>query len=77
MDLPVKFPSETEVILEDVARVRAMSPEEQIRSYRGFLRSFARIARIAPKAAEARRYTEQQELLAQNNIREFLTRHGY
>ena len=26
MDLPVKFPSETEVILEDVARFRALLP---------------------------------------------------
>ena len=27
MDLPVKFPSETEVILEDVARFRALTPD--------------------------------------------------
>ena len=32
MDLPVKFPSETEVILEDVARFRALSPGDRIRS---------------------------------------------
>ena len=31
MDLPVKFPSETEVILEEVARFRALSPRERIR----------------------------------------------
>ena len=35
MDLPVKFPSETEVILEDVARFRALSPRERIRSDSG------------------------------------------
>ena len=29
MDLPIKFPSETEVILEDVARFRALTPEER------------------------------------------------
>jgi len=32
MDLPVKFPSETEVILEDVASFRALSPPERIRA---------------------------------------------
>ncbi len=32
MDLPVKFPSESEVILEDVARFRALSPA---RAHRG------------------------------------------
>ena len=37
MDLPVKFPSETEVILEDVARFRALSPEDRIRTIRSLL----------------------------------------
>ena len=37
MDLPIKFPSETEVILEDVARFRALSPAERIRTIRGLL----------------------------------------
>ena len=77
MDLPVKFPSETEVILEDVARFRALSPEDLIRSYRGFLRSAALIAMRSPKARWAVQYAEEQEILAQKNIREFLARHGY
>jgi hypothetical protein len=77
MDLPVKFPSETEVILEDVARFRALSPNERIRSFRSLLNSAALIARRSPKAAWARQYAEEQEILAQKNIREFLTRHGY
>ena len=37
MDLPVKFPSDTEVILEEVARFRALSPAERIRAIRGIL----------------------------------------
>jgi hypothetical protein len=77
MDLPVKFPSETEVILEDVARFRALTPEERVRSFRSFLRAGARIARKSPKAAWARQDAEEQEILAQRNIREFIARHGY
>ena len=77
MDLPVKFPSETEVILEDVGRDRAMTIEERVRSYRGFLASAAWIARRSPKAAWATRYAEEQETLASETIREFLNRHGY
>ena len=77
MDLPIKFPSETEVILEDVARFRALSPVERIRSFRGFLKSAARIARRSPKADWAAKYAEEQEMAAQENVREFLTRHGY
>ena len=77
MDLPVKFPSETEVILEDVARFRALSTAGRISAFRGLLRSAALIASRSPKAAWARQYAEEQEILAQKNIREFLDRHGY
>lgn len=77
MDLPVKFPSETEVILDEVARSRALSPRDRVRAYRGFLISSSRIASKLPKAEWARQYDEEQELIAQRNIREFITRHGY
>jgi hypothetical protein len=76
MDLPVKFPSETEVILEDVARFRALTPEARIRAIRGLLNAGALILRTSPKAAWARQYAEDQELLAQRNIREFIERHA-
>jgi hypothetical protein len=75
MELPVKFPSETEVILEDVARFRALSPEDRIRTIRGLLATGEFLLRISPKAAWAKQYGEEQELLAQRNIREFIARH--
>lgn len=75
MDLPVKFPSESEVILEEVARIRALAPEDRMRSLRGFLRSGSRLRRLSPKADWARQYAEEQERLAQRNIREFIARH--
>jgi hypothetical protein len=77
MDLPVKFPSETEVILDDVARFRALSPAERIRTIRGLLNAGDHLRRISPKAAWAKQYTEEQEVIAQRNIREFIARHGY
>jgi hypothetical protein len=76
MELPIKFPSETEMILEDVARFRALTPEDQIRSLRGLLNTGARILRISPKAAWARQHAEEQELLSQQAIKEFIARHG-
>jgi hypothetical protein len=76
MDLPVKFPSEAEVILEDVARFRALSPGERIRRIRGLLADGAFLMSISPKADWARQYTEEQELLAQRNIQEFIARHA-
>lgn len=77
MDLPVKFPSQTDVILEEVARFRALTPEEQFRSLRGLLNAGALILRTSPKAAWAKQHAEEQEVLAQRIIREFIARHGY
>jgi hypothetical protein len=56
MDLPVKFPSETEVILEDVARFRARSPAERIEEIRGMLVTGAHLMKISPKADWATQY---------------------
>jgi hypothetical protein len=77
MDLPIKFPSESKVILEDVARFRALSSAERIRSIRNLLNTGDHLRRISPKAAWAKQYMEEQEILAQRNIREFIARHGY
>jgi hypothetical protein len=77
VDLPVKFPSETEVILEDVARFRALSPPERIRAIRGMLVTGAHLMKISPKADWARQYAEEQQVIAQRNIQEFIARHGH
>ena len=76
MDIPIKFPSETEVILEDVARFRALSPIERVQTIRGMLATGAHLMRISPKADWFRQYSEEQELLAQRTIREFIARHA-
>ncbi len=77
MDLPVKFPSETEVILEDVASFRALSPDEQLRCFRGMVNAGELMLRNAPNAAWLEEYSVEQERLAQRSIREFIARHGY
>jgi hypothetical protein len=76
MDVGVKFPSETEVILEDVQIFRALTPLEQVETIRGLLADGARLMTISPKADWAKQYTLEQELLAQRNIREFIARHA-
>ena len=75
MDLPIKFPSETEVILEDVARFRAS--RRRIGSWRsGAFCTPAPDMRISPKAEWARQYAKDQKHLARRNIREFIERHA-
>ena len=61
MDLPVKFPSETEVILEDVAKFRALSPADQLGCFRGMVNAGELIMKNSPKAAWLEWYAEEQE----------------
>jgi hypothetical protein len=77
MDLPVKFPSDTEVILDDVASFRALSPDDQLGCFLGIVNAGELMLRNSPKAAWLKQYSEEQERLAQRNIREFFARHGY
>jgi hypothetical protein len=77
MDLPVKFPSETQVILDDVARFRALTPVERLQCFRGMVNAGELMLSNSPKAAWLEKYSEEQEVLAQRNIREFIARHGY
>ena len=76
MDLPIKFPSETEVILEDVARFRALSPAERIRAIRGLLATGEFLLSRSDHPGWAVQYSEEQEVLAQRTIREFIERHA-
>jgi hypothetical protein len=77
MKLPVRFPSDADKILEEVARFRLLTPEQRCQSLRGLLDAGALILRNSPKAVWAREYAEEQEILAQKAIREFIARHGY
>jgi len=76
MKPPIQFPSEADVVLEDVARFRALSPEDRIRTIRGMLADGAFLISKSSKAAWAKQYAEEQELLAQRNIQEFIARHA-
>lgn len=76
MEVPIKFPSETEVILEDVAKFRALSPAERIRTIRGMLADGAFLMSRSARASWAMQYSEEQERLARQNILDFIARHA-
>ena len=76
MHLPLKFPADAEVIAEEVARFRALSPEQRVRSLRGLLAAGALMMCRSPKAAFLREYTQQQEDRARQAVKEFLARHA-
>lgn len=66
MDLPVKFPSETDVILEDVASFRALSHADQMQCFRGMVNAGELMLRNSPKAAWLEEYSQEQERLARH-----------
>jgi hypothetical protein len=76
MNLPIKFPIDADIIAEEAARFRALSPLERMRSIRNLLEAGALMMRQSPKAAFLQEYTRQQEELAQKNIKEFIARHA-
>jgi hypothetical protein len=76
MDLPIKFPNYTEIIAEEAARFRALSPEDRLRSIRGLLAAGELAIRQSPRAASLRDYTLQKEEQARQAVKEFLARHA-
>ncbi len=77
MDLPVRFPSEAEVILDDIASFRALTTAERLGCLRGMVDAGASMMRRSPRAAWLEADAAEQERLARRNVREFLGRHGY
>jgi hypothetical protein len=75
MNVPIKFPSDTEIIAEEAARFRALSSANRLRSIRGLLAAGALMMRQSPKAAFLREYTLEQENRARQAVKEFLARH--
>ena len=76
MELPIQFPSDADVIAEEAARFRALSPEERMAVIRGILDAGERLIRLSPNAEFLRQYTEEQELLAQQAFKDFIARHA-
>jgi len=76
MNLPIKFPSDDQVIAEEAARFRALSAEGRLRSIRGLLAAGTLIKRRSPRAAFMRDYNQEQEMHARQAVKEFLARHA-
>jgi hypothetical protein len=76
MNLPIRFPSDAEVIIEEVARFRALSPGDRVRVIRGLVAAGALMMRRSLNAAFVRDYTLEQENGARQAVKEFLARHA-
>ena len=76
MDLPIKFPSDTTVISEEVARFRSLSSADRLKSIRGIIAAGAMMIQKSPKAAFLRSYSLEQEERTKQAVKEFLARHA-
>jgi hypothetical protein len=76
MNVPIHFPSDTEVIAKEAARFRALPPQQRLQSIRGLLAAGALMMRRSPKAAFLRDYALEQENRARQAVKEFLQRHA-
>jgi hypothetical protein len=76
MDLPIRFPSEVEVIDEEVARFRALPAEERVHTIRDLFSVGAYMMQISPKRAFLREYILDEENRARQAVREFVKRHA-
>jgi hypothetical protein len=76
MDLPIKFPSDADVIVEEVARFRALPPEQRIETIRGIIAAGMLLIRQSPKVEFLQEYTLAQEERARVATKEFIARHG-
>lgn len=76
MNLPIRFPSDAEVIAEEAARFRALTPAERMRCIRGLVEAGALLMNRSANSEFSHRHALEQENLAQRAVKEFLTRHG-
>jgi hypothetical protein len=75
MILPVKFPSDIELIAEESARFRALSSKERMQAIIGILDAGELMLQNSPSAEFLKQYAEAQELAAKIAIQEFIARH--
>jgi hypothetical protein len=76
MKLPVKFPSDSDVIAEEAARYRALPPQDRLQVIRGLIEAGELMLRNSPRAEFLRQYAAEQESAARQAVLEFLARHA-
>jgi hypothetical protein len=76
MDLPIKFPSDAEVIREEVELFRALTPVERVREIGEMFDLYNFLIERSPCKREAELMAEQEEEAGRQSIREFIARHA-
>ena len=76
MKLPIKFPSDLEVISEETARFRALSPEDRVLSLGEMFEVYHFLAAGSPRREALARFACADEERGRKAVEEFTARHG-
>lgn len=76
MDLPIKFPSQIEVITEEVTRFRALSPEDRVLELEEAFRLYHFLASQSRRPDIIARVAEEEEERGRKAVFDFAARHG-
>jgi hypothetical protein len=76
MDLPIRFPTDVEVITEEVTRYRTLSNEDQVRTLGELFRLYHFLAARSSKPQAIARLAREDEDRSRAAIEDFVRRHG-
>jgi hypothetical protein len=74
--LPIRFPSEVEVIRRDVARYAHLTPSQRWEVMLAFLEEGAKLAENSPNRVRARRLRQKERQERRQLLAEFIKKHG-
>jgi hypothetical protein len=76
MDVPIRFPSDVDVITEEVRRFRALSDAERVRTLGELFHAYHFLMGRAPRPEVLARMAREDEARGRAAIQEFVIRHG-
>ena len=76
MILPIRFPDEGDVIAEEAARFRALSPRARLQSLKGLIQTGVFLMRRSEKSAYIKEADAGSRSASRRSVREFIARYG-
>ncbi len=76
MNLPIRFPSDVNVITDEVARFRALSDEDRVRTLGELFRAYHFLAERSSRPEAVARLAREDEERSRAAVEEFVRRHG-
>jgi hypothetical protein len=76
MDLPINFPSEVQVITEEVRRFQALSPENRLQTLDELFKVCLFLEGNSERRMAVERCSREYEERGRKAVQEFVARHG-